>query len=420
MKLTGITILLVALAIASQVEARKSYKGYKTYKVTPKTAGQLQFLASLKNNTAYDFWSQPRLVHRDVVVMVPPRNQRMFESMLKFRDIKYSVLINDVESIVERDAAHMRNSKFSGKISFDRFYRYDDIVEYVNQLAEENPDLVKVSVIGQTYEGRDIVGLTISSGGNGQRPAVFIEAGIHAREWIAPSVALYLLNQLVENYDSNRDLVDNLDFFIVPVTNPDGYEYTHTNDRFWRKNRFRTNALCAGIDCNRNFGFHFGESGTSNNACSETYLGKAPFSEKESSAIRDFGSLNKGRIHLYIALHSYGPYILYPWGYDAILTDDWEDLDFWAYAVAQQINFAGGPEYDVGNSAYLLYPAAGASDDWFKGENGAKYAYTIELPGGGSGGFDPPPSSIDPTVKQTWAGIKEGLNRIVAEFGKKK
>lgn len=84
-------------------------------------------------------------------------------------------------------------------------------------------------MIGQTYEGRDIVALSISSGGNGERPAVFIEAGIHAREWIAPSVALYLLNQLVENYEANKDLVDSLDWFIVPVTNPDGYEYTNTD-----------------------------------------------------------------------------------------------------------------------------------------------------------------------------------------------
>lgn len=312
----------------------------------------------------------------------------------------------------------MANSKFSGKISFNQFYRYDDIVDYVNQLANDYPELATASVIGQTYEGRDIVALSISSGGNGQRPAVFIEAGIHAREWIAPSVALYLLNQLVENYDNNKDLVDSLDWFIVPVTNPDGYEYTHTDDRFWRKNRYPA-GRCDGIDCNRNFGFHFGESGTSSDPCDETYKGAAAFSEKESSAIRDFGSLNKGRIHLYIALHSYGPYILYPWGYDEILSDDWEDLDALGQSVARQIYQTGGDEFDVGNSAILLYPAAGASDDWFKGSNGAKYAYTFELPGGGSQGFNPPPSAIDPIVKELWAGLKVGFNVIIDEFGKK-
>lgn len=103
-------------------------------------------------------------------------------------------------------------------------------------------------MIGTTAEGRDILGLTISSGGNGQRPAVFIEAGIHAREWIAPSVALYLLNQLVENYDSNKDLVDSLDWFIVPVTNPDGYEYTHTNVSTGWRGRLRLGANFQGGD----------------------------------------------------------------------------------------------------------------------------------------------------------------------------
>lgn len=85
--------------------------------------------------------------------------------------------------------------------------------------------------IGDTYEGRSHDLIKISSGGGGSRPAVFIDAGIHAREWAAPALALYIINQLVENYSDNSDLVDSLDWFIVPVANPDGYEYTHTSVR---------------------------------------------------------------------------------------------------------------------------------------------------------------------------------------------
>lgn len=50
--------------------------------------------------------------------------------------------------------------------------------------------------------------------------------------------------------------------------------------------------------------------------------------------------------------------------------------------------------------------AAGGSDDWFKGGNDAKYAYTVELPGGGQNGFDPPPSDIKPIVTETFEGLK--------------
>jgi len=418
MKLAGVTVLLVSLLFAAQTEARKSYDGFKSYEIVPKTKAQMDVLKAFNGNPAYDFWSKPRLLNKKVVVMVNPWHQRYFERVLKKHGFDYSVLIGNVGKIAERDMQHKARSRFLGKISFDQFYRYGDIVDYANQLASDYPNLVKTQVIGTTSEGRDIVGLRISSGGNGSRPAVFLEAGIHAREWIAPAVALYILNQLVENYDSNKDLVDQVDWFVVPVTNPDGYEYTHTDDRFWRKNRYKVNAFCKGIDANRNFGYHYGESGASTNPCDETYRGTGAFSEKESSAIRDFGSTARGRIHLYIALHSYGPYILYPWGYDEILSDDWEDLDALAQEMNRAVTNAGGESFDIGNSAILLYPAAGGSDDWFKGGNDAKYAYTMELPGGGSGGFDPPPSMIKPVVTSVFEGIKVGGN-LVASLGKK-
>lgn len=71
--------------------------------------------------------------------------------------------------------------------------------------------------------------IKISSGGGGTRPAVLVDGGIHAREWIAPAMVLYIINQLVENSTANSALTDAVDWYILPVLNPDGYEYSHTN-----------------------------------------------------------------------------------------------------------------------------------------------------------------------------------------------
>ena len=49
-----------------------------------------------------------------------------------------------------------------------------------------------------------------------------IISGIHAREWIAPSVATFIMRTLVENHRNNQDLTDFFDFYILPVANPDG------------------------------------------------------------------------------------------------------------------------------------------------------------------------------------------------------
>lgn len=60
---------------------------------------------------------------------------------------------------------------------------------------------------------------------------------MHAREWIGSAVATYIVSQLVEKNSSYAKLLENSDWMILPVANPDGYEYSHTSDRLWRKTR---------------------------------------------------------------------------------------------------------------------------------------------------------------------------------------
>jgi murein tripeptide amidase MpaA len=108
-------------------------------------------------------------------------------------------------------------------------YCFDlQINNYLLELAERYPDLVSVESLGLSYENRDMLLIKISSGGGGHRPAVLVDGGIHAREWIAPAMALYIIHQLVENNSTNSDLTDGVDWLILPVLNPDGYEYSHT------------------------------------------------------------------------------------------------------------------------------------------------------------------------------------------------
>jgi carboxypeptidase A4 len=114
------------------------------------------------------------------------------------------------------------------------------------------------------------------------------KSGIHAREWISPASVTYIIQELIENREANT-WADNLDFYIVPVVNPDGYEYTHNGNRLWRKNR-RDPQLgrCSGTDLNRNFGYKWGGAGSSKDRCQEIYAGSAPFSEPETQAIQRF------------------------------------------------------------------------------------------------------------------------------------
>ena len=77
-------------------------------------------------------------------------------------------------------------------------------------------------------------------GGCGKKPAIWIDGGMHAREWISPASVTYIVKKLIDDDKSkftNRHLVENLDWYFLAVANPDGYEWSRTEDRLWRKNR---------------------------------------------------------------------------------------------------------------------------------------------------------------------------------------
>lgn len=115
--------------------------------------------------------------------------------------------------------------------------------------------------------------------------------GAHAREWISPATVTYIIRELVENRANYESFVSDVDFHIVPVLNVDGYHYSHSKNRMWRKNRRIIPGFCNGVDLNRNFGYKWGQSGAATiNTCATNYAGKESFSEPESKAIRNYVS----------------------------------------------------------------------------------------------------------------------------------
>ena len=139
------------------------------------------------------------------------------------------------------------------------------------------------------------------------------QSGIHAREWISPAVATFLAKQLSK---SGNTFLKEASFIIVPLLNPDGYEYTHTHDRLWRKNRRKIDISdCLGVDLNRNWGVSWGQTGSSSNPCSLNYHGTSSFSEPETVAMRDLIELFQKKIIVYTSLHSYGQLLLNPWSH---------------------------------------------------------------------------------------------------------
>lgn len=131
------------------------------------------------------------------------------------------------------------------------------------------------------------------------------------------SVYQSALCQLVKGYATTyKTLLDSIDIYVAPSVNPDGYEYTRLHDRNWRKTRVpNSGSSCVGVDPNRNWSFHWGESGVSNNPCSEIYDGTAPFTQPNCINMKAFLDAHNNTIKGVLTLHSYGEDWIYPWGY---------------------------------------------------------------------------------------------------------
>ncbi len=290
------------------------------------------------------------------------------------------------------------------------FTSYKDlagIVAYINGLAAVRPDLCTVINYGTSVQGRPLYVLKVTGPNPGPKPAVLYHGLIHAREWITGPVSLYLAEHLVNNYDTDpciANLVNSMEFYIIPCVNPDGYSYSWTNTRLWRKNR-RNNGGSFGVDLNRNFGYQWGfdNSGSSGTANSDTYRGPSGFSEPETAAIRDF-VLAHPNIKAYMDYHSYSQLLMWPWGYTPSLTPDNNKFAAIGNHMNALISNFYGIGYIAGPTNTTIYPANGVSIDWAYGVAG-KFAYTIELRDTGSFGFELPADQITPTCQENLPAI---------------
>ena len=174
---------------------------------------------------------------------------------------------------------------------------------------------IHLDSVGASYEGRPILAVKIGPPGDApNRPNVLFMGTHHAREWISTAVAMKLIRWLA---DSAAALTSSHDVWVMPVENPDGYQYTFTVDRLWRKNRRPNADGSVGVDPNRNYPAFWGvdEVGSSSIQNAETYRGTSPGSEPETQAVIAFHAAHPPVVS--VSYHSYTGLILFPWGFRA-------------------------------------------------------------------------------------------------------
>ena len=264
--------LLPCLALANEASDQKladNGSAYSLIQIVPNTNENIELLRYLQTNinvNGMDFWSLPTNVGKTVLVLVHPELNNPFKDLLNQRNMTNNVMTMNIGKMIDDERKQLATEKkrfasseeatsaqSKGQYPFNlfTFNTLADIDNYTTHISENTanynpiPGLnVSKHSIGTTHEGRSINMLRISLNEGKKKAAVWLDCGAHSREWISPAFCLYSIDQLVRHPE---ELLSMYDFYIVPVVNPDGYEYTwiERNDvrcqewpcRLWRKNR---------------------------------------------------------------------------------------------------------------------------------------------------------------------------------------
>ncbi|XP_026152237.1 carboxypeptidase O-like [Mastacembelus armatus] len=295
---------------------------------------------------------------------------------------------------------------------YTKYHPMPEIYNWMEDVQRENPDLVSSVVYGHTYEGRNItlLKLGLQNPERREKKAIWMDCGIHAREWIAPAFCQWFIKELVHSYKNKKKMkrmLQNLDIYVTPVVNVDGYIFTWANDttRRWRKSRSLPppDSSCYGVDLNRNFNANWGTVGVSFDSCENNYCGKSPGSEPEAKAVMDFVGSMVNQLLCFLTIHSAGQLILLPYGHPEVSAPNYIELVSVGKEAAAEMKKVHGMNYTVGTSPQILYPNSGSSRDWAR-LMGIPFSYTFELRDKGEFSHLLPEDQIQPACEEAYIG----------------
>lgn len=288
----------------------------------------------------------------------------------------------------------------SGIPGYACYRTVEETVATAAGLAAAYPQLASWIDIGDSWEkaaggsgGYDLRVLRLTNRVRaGEKPALFVMSSVHAREYAPAELNLRFAEYLLANYGVDADVTWLLDYHTIHLlfqANPDGRKEAESG-LLWRKNVNENycgaDSIYRGADLNRNFPFQWGCcGGSSSSACSEIYRGPAAASEPETGAIVNYLKANfpdQRRPELtaavpmtstgvFVDLHSYGEWVLWPWGFTFEPAPNGTALTTLGRRLAYFNDY-------YPSQASGLYPTEGTTDDFAYGELGLA-AYTFEV-----------------------------------------
>ncbi|KAJ9591302.1 hypothetical protein L9F63_002152, partial [Diploptera punctata] len=380
MGLLRMNYAVLCFVVLSCVTAEKAkFYNYQVHRVIPINEQQLTALKELEENpNGLNFWAGPTRLNKAVDVMVPPDLLPHFEEIISNLNLQSEVFINDVQELINKE--EQSQSRRAG-FGWTSYHTLNEIYDWLDTLVAKYPGVVTSITGGRSYEGREIKGVKVSlRAGN---PGVFIESGIHAREWITPAAVTYILNKLLT-------MLTPMAMFSLILRIECG-ERPEVVEIFCAMELIQTG----------NWDFHWMVAGSSSNPCSDTYAGSSPASEIETQTLAAYITSVADKFDVYLSFHSYSQLLLFPYGHSQEKVSNYNELLSLGNEAAAALAKNNGTRYTVGNIYDAIYPASGGSMDWVRGTFNTPYTYTWELRDTGRYGFLLPAEQIIETAEET-------------------
>ncbi|CAB3230052.1 unnamed protein product [Arctia plantaginis] len=286
--------------------------------------------------------------------------------------------------------------------------------EIINQLkmwADDSPVVKSIDITrgNLTVMENPIYMMIVDDPSSGQivtaKQTVMIVAGIQGRDHHAVAAAMYVLYQLIERTEAHTDLLTKYRFWIIPVFNPDGYDYSMTfpRRREWTKNLRQqwdpckgrescescesqgircTLQPCYGVNLDRNFEYQWisAEELKAEHPCGGLYAGPRQLSEVETRALTQYLHETGSQLFTFIAFKEGDVLgIMYPYShtkkkraFDQVYRARASRAASAAYSISNR-------PYVAGQTSEFLPLYAGGIEDWVDGHLGIDSTYTIMM-----------------------------------------
>ncbi|XP_017017082.1 carboxypeptidase B [Drosophila kikkawai] len=359
------------------------------------------------------FGSEVWNINQDGIdILIEQRNVADARKFMEKVGFSYNIMIDDIEAAIDETYVevpavdHPLDTVRNGSLpwmdipgtlmSWRRYHDQADIQQFMQTLLEKHSEMVEIIQIGVTRNKRPMEVIRVSNG-NPDNWAVFVDAGMQARDWLSPAALTYALSKLTHLWGQGQlELgMRGIDWYVLPLANPDGYQYSRQTDRLWTKNRAHDPATgCYGVNLDRNFEYGWGGTGSTSSPCKNLYRGPKSFSEPETRALRSFLTGLREYLGAYISLGGYGQAIAYPWGDADYVTENQHDLKHVARRAVLALRRLNQAEYSSGTSYRQKLARPGNSADWVQDRVGGQLVYNMFLKDQGRYGYLMPPHYI--------------------------